>query len=125
MPVAFTLINAEVGRIDEVLSKILDVDEVVEAYSVAGPYAILAKIEAKEFEKLTEVVPQKIHQIKGIQDTLTLLAFGISKEFRVEACEKAEELAEKGDMEGLYQLCRNCKQLKFCAYGARVITYGF
>lgn len=125
MPVAFTLIDAEVGKIDEVLGEILKVSEVVEAYSVAGPYAILAKIEAKKFDKLTEVVPEKIQGIEGIQDTLTLLAFGVSKEYRVEACEKAEELAEKGDMEALYELCKNCKQLKLCAYGARVITYGF
>lgn len=96
MPVAFTLINTEVGKIDEALSNILKVEEVVEAYSVAGPYAILAKIETKEFEKLTKVVPEEIHQIKEIKDTLTLLAFGVSKEFRVDACEKAGELAKRG-----------------------------
>ncbi len=125
MPVAFVLINAEVGKIDDVLDKLLEVDEVVEAYSVAGPYALLAKVEAAKFDELREIIPSKVHQIEGIKDTLTLLAFGVGRELRGEACEEALALAKKGLMSDLYELCRNCKQLKFCSYGARVVTYGF
>ncbi|MCS7131216.1 MAG: Lrp/AsnC ligand binding domain-containing protein, partial [Hadesarchaea archaeon] len=65
MPVAFVLINAEIGRIDDVLDELLRIDEVAEAYSIAGPYAILAKVEAERFEKLTEIIPAKIHKIPG------------------------------------------------------------
>ena len=125
MPVAFVLVDAEIGKIDDVLDKILEVEEVVEAYSIAGPHAILAKIEAPRFEELTKIIPEKIHSIEGIEDTLTLLAFGIGRELRMEACDKARDLAEKGATDELYELCRDCKQLKFCSYGARVITYGF
>lgn len=125
MPIAFVLVDAAVGKIDDVLDRLLEVDEVVEAYSVAGPHAILAKVESPRFEELTKIIPEKIHSIEGIENTLTLLAFGISRELRVEACDKAKELAQKGAMDELYQLCRICKQLKFCSYGARVITYGF
>lgn len=124
MPVAFVLINTELGRVDEVLEKLLDVDEVVEAYSVAGPYSIAAKVETDSFDRLVKVIPEKVHQVEGIKDTITLLAFGTGKEFRTEACDLALDLAKKGDMKGLYGLCRGCKQLKFCGYGARVITYG-
>ena len=124
MPVAFALIDAGVGRIDGVLHDILKIDEVAEAYSVAGPYAILAKVESKRYEDLTEVIPEEICGIDGVKDTLTLVAFGINKEHRRSACEEAKKLAEEGDMEGLYELCRDCEQLKFCSYGARVITYG-
>ncbi len=125
MPVAFVLINTEVGRIDEVLDKVLKIDEVVEAYSVAGPYSIAAKVETDTFDKLAKTIPEKLHGIGGITSTLTLLAFGVGRKFRIDACDQARGLAQRGDMEGLYQLCRNCKQLKFCGYGARVITYGF
>lgn len=125
MPVAFTLIEAEIGRIDEILHEILKIDEVVEAYSVSGPYAILAKVEAKRFEELTEMIPECICGIEGIEDTLTLVAFGVSKEHRVKACEEAKKLAEEGNIEELYELCSNCEQSKYCAYGARVITFGF
>ena len=125
MPVAFVLVNTELGRIEEVLDKLLEIDEVVEAYSVAGPYAIAAKVETDTFDKLAKVIPEKLHKVDGITKTLTLLAFGTGREFRVDACDPAKEFAQRGEMKGLYALCRNCRQLKLCNYGARVITYGF
>ena len=125
MPVAFVLVNTELGLIEEVLDKLLQIDEVVEAYSVAGPYEIAAKVETDTFDKLARVIPEKIHTIKGIIKTLTLLAFGTGREFRVDACDPAKELAQLGKTKSLYELCRNCRQLKLCNYGARVITYGF
>ncbi|MDI6643147.1 MAG: Lrp/AsnC ligand binding domain-containing protein [Candidatus Hodarchaeaceae archaeon] len=124
MPVAFVLLNTELGRIEEVLDKLLEIDEVVEAYSVAGPYAIVAKVETDTFDKLVKVIPEKLHKVDGITKTITLLAFGTAREFRTDACDPAKELAQRGDMKGLYALCRGCRQLKFCGYGARVITYG-
>lgn len=124
MPVAFVLLNTELGRIEEVLDKLLEIDEVVEAYSVAGPYAIVAKVETDTFDKLVKVIPEKIHGLDDVTKTITLLAFGTGKEFRTDACDPARELAQRGEMKGLYELCRGCRQLKFCSYGARVITYG-
>jgi len=35
-------------------------EEVSEVYSVAGPYSIVAKIEADSFDKLSKIVPEKI-----------------------------------------------------------------
>lgn len=125
MPIAFVLVNTKLGRTEEVLDKLLEIDEVVEAYSVAGPYSIAAKVETETFDKLVKVIPEKIHGIEGITRTMTLLAFGTGKEFRTDACDPARELARRGEMKGLYTLCRGCRQLKFCGYGARVITYGF
>ncbi len=125
MPVAFVLVDVELGRLTEVLEKLLEVEEVVEAYSVAGPYSILAKIEASSFDELARIVPGKIHKISGIAKTLTLVAFGTARAFRVDACEEAQELAQQGKLDELYSLCRSCKQLKFCAFGTRVVTFGF
>lgn len=125
MPVAFVLVSTQIGRTEEVLDRLLEIEEVVEAYSVAGPYSIVAKVETETFERMVKVIPEKVHGIDGITGTLTLLAFGTGKEFRADACDPAKELARRGEMKGLYSLCRGCRQLKFCAYGARVITYGF
>lgn len=124
MPVAFVLVETKLGRVEEVLDKLLEIDEVIEAYSVAGPYAIVAKVETDKFDKLVKVIPEKIHNIDGITKTNTLMAFGTGKEFRTDACDLAIELGRRGDMKGLYVLCKGCRQLKFCAHGARVITYG-
>ena len=66
MPVAFVLVNTELGRIEEVLDDLLGIDEVVEAYSVAGPYAIVAKVETDTFDKLAKVIPEKIHGLRGV-----------------------------------------------------------
>ena len=125
MPVAFVLLNTGLGQIEKVLDEVLEIDEVVEAYSVAGPYAILAKVETDTFDKLAKLIPEKLGKIDGITKTLTLLAFGTGKEFTVDACDPAKEMAQRGNMKGLYALCRGCKRLKFCGYGARVITFGF
>ncbi|MCS7131217.1 MAG: Lrp/AsnC ligand binding domain-containing protein [Hadesarchaea archaeon] len=76
MPVAFVLINAEVGKIGEILKELRRIQGVVEAYSVAGPYDIVAKLQADKFEKVAEGVTQKLHKIGGIKNTVTLFAFG-------------------------------------------------
>ncbi|MEM2282302.1 MAG: hypothetical protein QXH26_01970 [Candidatus Hadarchaeales archaeon] len=63
--------------------------------------------------------------MKGITRTLTLLAFGTPKAFRVDACDPAHELELGKKFTELYNLCRGCKQLKLCAFGTRVVTFGF
>lgn len=75
MPVAFVLINAEVGKIRGILSELRKIDGVVEAYSVAGPHDIVVKLQAEKFEKVAEGVTQKLHKIGGIKNTVTLFAF--------------------------------------------------
>lgn len=75
MPVAFVLVNAEVGKVREILSKLRGVEGVSEAYTVAGPYDIVVKLEAKKFEKVAEGVTRKLHKISGIKNTVTLFAF--------------------------------------------------
>ncbi len=124
MPVAIVLVSAEIGQVEDVLQRLLDVEEVTEAYSVAGPYSVVAKVETDSFDKLVRVIPQKIHTIPGISKTLTLIAFGLAKQYRTDACEQALQLAKAGKYDELYRLCRSCKQLKYCAYGARTVTYG-
>jgi len=76
MPIAFVLINAEVGKTGEVLKELRGIEGVVEAYSVAGPYDIVAKFQTDKFEKVAEGVTKKLHKICGIKNTVTLFAFG-------------------------------------------------
>ncbi|MEM2282301.1 MAG: Lrp/AsnC ligand binding domain-containing protein [Candidatus Hadarchaeales archaeon] len=52
--------NREVGKIASVLNELQAMEEVSEVYSVAGPYSIVAKIEADSFDKLSKIVPEKI-----------------------------------------------------------------
>ena len=75
MPIAYVLVTAEVGKIREILGEIRKIEEVAEAYSVAGPYDLVVKLDAERFEKVAEAVTQRLHKIGGITNTVTLFAF--------------------------------------------------
>jgi DNA-binding Lrp family transcriptional regulator len=75
MPVAFVLIDADVGKIREILSQLRRTEGVVEAYTVAGPHDIVAKLQADRFEKVAEAVTKKIQLVDGVKNTMTLFAF--------------------------------------------------
>jgi DNA-binding Lrp family transcriptional regulator len=75
MPVAFVLVNAEVGKIRKILTELKRIKGVAEAYSVAGPYDIVVKLQAEKFERVAEGVTRGLHKIGGIKNTVTLFAF--------------------------------------------------
>jgi DNA-binding Lrp family transcriptional regulator len=75
MPTAFVLIDVDVGNIGEILNELKKIEEVVEAYSVAGPNDIVVKLQADKFEKVAVAVTQKVHKISGVKNTLTFFAF--------------------------------------------------
>lgn len=75
MAIAYVLVDAEVGKIREILGEVRGIEGVTEAYSVAGPHDIVAKVESEKFEKVAEGVTRKLHKIGGIKNTTTLFAF--------------------------------------------------
>jgi len=75
MPIAYVLIDADVGQISELLEKLRSIESVAEAYSVAGPHDIVVKVQAERFEQVAETVTKRIHNLPGISNTLTFFAF--------------------------------------------------
>ncbi|MBC7218841.1 MAG: Lrp/AsnC ligand binding domain-containing protein [Hadesarchaea archaeon] len=75
MPVAFILIDADVGKIRDILDQLRRTEGVVEAYTVAGPHDIVVKLQADKFEKVAEAVTRKIQRVDGVKNTLTMFAF--------------------------------------------------
>ncbi len=73
LPIAFVLINTEIGAEEEVLSELKKVNEVKEAYVVYGVYDIIARIQADTMEKLKETVSWKIRRLDKVRSTLTML----------------------------------------------------
>jgi len=73
MPIAFVLINAEIGSEGEVLKALREVEGVKEAYSVYGVYDIIAKIEADSMDKLKDVVTWRIRRLDKVRSTLTMI----------------------------------------------------
>ncbi|MFQ6075755.1 MAG: Lrp/AsnC family transcriptional regulator [Candidatus Bathyarchaeia archaeon] len=73
MPMAFVLINAEIGAENEVINELRKVKGVNEAYVVYGVYDIVAKLEAESMDKLKEVVTWNIRRLDKVRSTLTMI----------------------------------------------------
>jgi len=73
MPIAFVLINTEIGSESDVLKTLKKVDGVVEAYSVYGVYDVIAKIKADTMDKLKEMVTWNIRRLDKVRSTLTMI----------------------------------------------------
>lgn len=73
MPLAFVLINTEIGTEDEILKALNKIANVKEAYLVYGVYDILAKVEADTMTRLKEVVTWKIRRLDKVRSTQTMI----------------------------------------------------
>jgi DNA-binding Lrp family transcriptional regulator len=71
MPMAFVMINTELGSEKEVLDEIRKIKQVKESCIVYGIHDIAVKIGADTIEKIDEIVT-RIRNLKKIQDTVTL-----------------------------------------------------
>jgi DNA-binding Lrp family transcriptional regulator len=73
MPLAFVLINAEIGSEDKVVGELRKLANVKESYVVYGVYDIVAKVEADSMDKLKEIVTWKIRRLEKVRSTLTMI----------------------------------------------------
>ena len=73
MPMAFVLINSEMGSESEVLGALKKIDGVEEAYMVYGVYDVVAKVKADTMDKLKEVVTWRLRRLDKVRSTLTLM----------------------------------------------------
>ena len=72
MSIGFVLINTAPALEHEVYNKLSKVPQIIELCPLFGEYDLIAKIEAENFEKLGEIVIDKIRSIQGVIDTKTL-----------------------------------------------------
>ena len=72
MAIGFVLISAAPAHEHEVYNKLSKVPEIVELHPLFGEYDLIAKIKADYFEKLGNLVVNKIRSIDGVIDTKTL-----------------------------------------------------
>jgi len=73
LPIAYVLINTEIGAEEEVLKQLRQMQPVKEAYLVYGVYDIVAKVEAESMDKLKETVSWNIRRLEKVRSTLTML----------------------------------------------------
>lgn len=70
---AFVLMNAELGKENQIVNEIQKIDNVKEVYPVYGVYDVLMVIESDSMEVLRETITSKIRKLDGIKSTLTMI----------------------------------------------------
>jgi len=73
MPLAYVLVNTEIGTDDSVLKEITKLNSVVEAHQVYGVYDIVVKVYTDSMKNLKEVVTWNIRKISNVKSTFTLI----------------------------------------------------
>ncbi len=72
MPRAIVLVNADVGKENEVYASIRQIPEVIEAHTSYGTYDIIAIVNAESNEKLKSIITTRIRSIPSIRSTLSM-----------------------------------------------------
>ena len=73
MPIAFVMINAELGSEKALIKELRSIEGVVEANEVYGVYDIVVKVDLPTMDKLKEVISRKIRGLNGVRSTLTMM----------------------------------------------------
>jgi DNA-binding Lrp family transcriptional regulator len=73
MPMAFVLINADLGAEEELVKQLKAVDNVKEVYVVYGVYDIVAKVESDTMDKVKETITWKVRRLDRVRSTLTMI----------------------------------------------------
>ncbi len=73
MPLAFVLINADLGGEESLVNDLRSIEHVNEVFIVYGVYDIVAKIEADTMEKVKETITWKIRRLEKVRSTLTMI----------------------------------------------------
>ncbi|MEM2924924.1 MAG: Lrp/AsnC ligand binding domain-containing protein [Methanocellales archaeon] len=72
MAIGFVLINVEIGKDREVYERLIKNKKFKEIYFLFGEYDLIAKIEAKDFDELSDIVFNEIRTVPGVRSTKTL-----------------------------------------------------
>lgn len=73
MPMAYVLINADLGAEEQLVKELKSIENVKEVYVVYGVYDIVAKIQADTMEKVKETITWKIRRLEKVRSTLTMI----------------------------------------------------
>jgi len=79
MPIAFVLINTEIGSESAVLAALKKIDAVKESYMVYGVYDVVAKVKADTMDKLKEIVTWHVRRLDKVRSTLTMIVIEETK----------------------------------------------
>ena len=70
---AYVLIESEVGKVAHVVQAITGLDGVQLAEDLAGPYDVIARVQASGLDELGRLIAFRIHVLDGVTRTLTCI----------------------------------------------------
>jgi DNA-binding Lrp family transcriptional regulator len=73
---AYVLIEAESGRVAEVLAALRALAGMAAVDAVTGPYDIIATIQTADPRQIGQLVMNEIHSVEGIKRTVTCMVIG-------------------------------------------------
>jgi DNA-binding Lrp family transcriptional regulator len=73
MPVAYVLINCDLGYEGEIIDKIKQIPEVIDATHVMGVYDIIVRVSSEDMFRLRKTIKLNIKNIQKIRSTLTMI----------------------------------------------------
>jgi DNA-binding Lrp family transcriptional regulator len=75
MKAAFVLVRCELGRVEDVAAGIMELEGVSEVHSITGPWDLIVKLYAPDYDAFGDLIPDRLQKVPGIRETETLLAF--------------------------------------------------
>jgi DNA-binding Lrp family transcriptional regulator len=75
MKAAFVLVKCELGRLEAVANAIMEIEGVSEVHSVTGEHDLLVKLYAPSYEEFGDLIPDRLQNVEGVKETVTMLAF--------------------------------------------------
>lgn len=75
MAAAYTLMNIEAGKVGRAHTTLKGIKGVKESPIVAGPFDIIALVEASNLEQLSQRILIEIQNITGVRSTTTAIVF--------------------------------------------------
>jgi len=75
MTAAYVLINAEPGAREELLEKLMCLEDLREIYSTVGTWDFVVKVEAETLERVKETVALKLRKLDNVKSSMTMLVF--------------------------------------------------
>ena len=70
---AYVLILTEIGKVAHVAQALRDLDGVQVAEDLAGPYDVIARVQASGLDQLGRLVASRIQVVDGVTRTLTCM----------------------------------------------------
>jgi DNA-binding Lrp family transcriptional regulator len=68
---AYVLVQTEQGRMAEIAQRLTQLEHVLEAVVVTGPYDIIARVEADDIDAIGSLIVSDVQTVGGVTRTLT------------------------------------------------------